>query len=85
MKNMNEKNSNKNKKVSRKFKTETPKALWTDEFIGLRRKLYSFKCGGDSKNKLKGVSKSQTKHIKFEDEKNVDMERNIKENVMMIF
>ena len=29
--------------------------------------MYSFKCGHDIKNKLKGVSKSQTKHIKFEE------------------
>ena len=29
--------------------------------------MYSFKCGDDSKNKLKGISKSQSKHIKFEE------------------
>ena len=29
--------------------------------------MYSFKCGGDSRNKLKGVSKSQSKHFKFEE------------------
>ena len=27
--------------------------------------MYTFKCGNDSKNKLKGVSKSQSKHLKF--------------------
>ena len=27
--------------------------------------MYAFKCGDDSKNKLKGISKSQSKHIKF--------------------
>ena len=27
--------------------------------------MYTFKCGNDSKNKLKGISKSQSKHIKF--------------------
>ena len=31
--------------------------------------MYSFKCGDDSKNKLKGVSKSQSKLIKFEEYK----------------
>ena len=31
--------------------------------------MYAFKCGGDSKNKLKGISKSQSKHIKFEEYK----------------
>ena len=40
-----------------------------DEFGCLRSKMYSFKCGKDSKNKLKGVSKSQSKHIKLEEYK----------------
>ena len=31
--------------------------------------MYSFKCGDDMKNILKGVSKSQSKHIKFEEYK----------------
>ena len=29
--------------------------------------MYAFKCGNDSKNKLKGISKSQSKNIKFEE------------------
>ena len=29
--------------------------------------MYAFKCDDDSKNKLKGISKSQSKIIKFED------------------
>ena len=29
--------------------------------------MCSFKCGDDSKSKLKGIFKSQSKHIKFED------------------
>ena len=61
--------SNKNKKVIGKFKIETPKNIWIDEFICLRSKMYAFKCGNDSKNKLKGVSKSQSKIIKFEEYK----------------
>ena len=59
--------SNKNKKLIGKFKIETPKNIWIDEFICLRSKLYSFKCGDNNKNKLKGISKSQSKHIKFEE------------------
>ena len=37
--------SNKNKKVILKFKIETPKNIWIDEFICLRSKMYAFKCG----------------------------------------
>ena len=59
--------SNKNKKIIGKFKIETPKNIWIDEFVCLRSKMYAFKCGDDSKNKLKGVSKSQSKNIKFEE------------------
>ena len=59
--------SNKNKKVIGKFKIETPKNIWIDECICLRSKCYAFKCGDDSKNKLKGFSKSQSKNIKFEE------------------
>ena len=59
--------SNKNKKVIGKFKFETPKNIWIDVFICLRSKMYAFKCGNDSKNKLKGFSKPQSKLIKFEE------------------
>ena len=59
--------SNKNKKVIGKFKIETPKNKRIDEFVCLRSKLYSFKCGEDSKNKINGISKSQSKHIKLEE------------------
>ena len=45
--------------------------IWVDEFVCLRKKMYSLKCGGDSKNKLKDTSKSQSKHIRFEVYKNV--------------
>ena len=61
--------SNKNRKVIGNIKIETPKNIWIDEFICLRSKMYAFKCGDDSKNKLKGTSKSQPKHIKFEEYK----------------
>ena len=61
--------SNKNEKVIGFFKIETPKNIWIDEFIALRSKMYAFKCGDDSKNKLKGISKAQSKNIKFEEYK----------------
>ena len=61
--------SNKNKNVIGKFKIETPKNIWIDEFVCLRIKMYAFKGGGDSKNKLKGISESQSKNIKFEEYK----------------
>ena len=57
--------TNKNKKVIGKFKIEIPKNLWIDEFVCLRSKMYAFKCGDDSKNKLKSISKSQSKILKF--------------------
>ena len=47
------------------FKIET--LIWIDEFACLRIKMYSFKGGDDSKNKLTGISKSQSKHNKFEE------------------
>ena len=61
--------SERNKKVIGKFKTETPKFIWIDEFVCLRSKAYSFKCkdNGENENKIKGNSKSQSKHIKFEE------------------
>ena len=59
--------SNRIKKVVGKFKLETPKSFWIDEFVCLRSKMYSFKCGDDSKNKLICVSESQSKHIKVEE------------------
>ena len=47
--------SNKNKKFIGKFKIETPKKFWTDEFVWLRSKKYAFKCGDDNKNKSKVI------------------------------
>ena len=61
--------SNKNKKVIGKLKIKTPKTIWIDKFFCLRTKIYAFKCGDDSKNKLKCISKSQSKHIKFKEYK----------------
>ena len=55
------------KKVIGKLEIETPKNIWIDEFIRLRSKCYAFKFGYDSKNKLKGISESESKIIKFEE------------------
>ena len=60
----------KNKKVIAKLKIETPKNNWIDEFVCLRSKADSLMCVDGSNNKLKGISKSQTKHIKFEEYRN---------------
>ena len=43
--------------------------MWIDEFVCMRSKMYSFKCGGDNKNKINGVSKAYSKNIKFEEYK----------------
>ena len=61
--------SGKNKKVIGKIKIETPKKIWINEFVCLRSKAYSFKCKNtdENKNKIKGISKSQSRHIKFEE------------------
>ena len=55
--------SNKNEKVVGKFKIETPKNIFIDEFIALRSKMYAFKCKDEieDKNKLKGISKVNQK------------------------
>ena len=55
--------SNKKAKVIAKFKNGTPKNTWIDEFVCLRNKMYAFKCGDDSKKKLKDFSQSQSKNI----------------------
>ena len=61
--------SEKNKKVLGKFKIETPKNIFIGEFIALRSKIDAFKCGDDSKNILKRISKAQSKDNKFEEYK----------------
>ena len=57
-----------------------------DEFVCLMSKMYAFNCGNDSKNKRKGVSKSYSENIKFEEYyKCGDWEKNINKNVIFIF
>ena len=53
--------SNKNKKVIGEFKVETPKNIWIVKFISLRSKMYAFKCGDESINKIKGISRFHSK------------------------
>ena len=36
-----------------RFKIKTPKIIWIDKNICLRRNMYAFKCGKISENKLK--------------------------------
>ena len=77
--------SNKNEKVLGKFKLETPKSIWIHEFVCLRSKMFSLKCGDDSKNKLKGVSKYQSKRSKFEEYYNCLFVGEYQKNVIIIF
>ena len=51
----------------KKFKKETPRKVFTDEIVCLRFEKYVFKCGDDSKYILKGICKSQSKNIIFEE------------------
>ena len=64
--------SENNKTIIGKFKNECPKNTWIDEFFCLRSKAYLFRCKykHENKNKIKRISKSQSKHIKFEENYN---------------
>ena len=74
-----------NKKVIGKLKIELPKNIWIDEFVCLRLKTYSFKYKDniESKNKMKGISKSQSKHIIFEEYKKCLDGEEYQENVII--
>ena len=61
--------SNKSKKWIGRIKIETLKSILIDEFIVSRSKCYAFNCGDVSKNKLKDVSKSQSKIFNFQEYK----------------
>ena len=67
--NLDELFSIKNKKLIGIFKIENPKNIWIDKFVCLRSKAFSFKCNDntESKNKIKGISKSISNDIKFEE------------------
>ena len=60
--------SNKNKKVVCKFKIETLKNIWIDDFVASRSKAYSFKFNDENTNQLKGISLSQSKNVKYEEQ-----------------
>ena len=71
-----------------KFKNECPRNFWIDEIVCLRSKAYSFKCKDniESKNKINGVSKSQSKLIEFEEYKKcLDGEENQRKFNISIF
>ena len=77
--------TNKKNKVISKFKIETLKKIWIDEFVCLRSKIYAFKCGDESEIKLKGISKPFSKNIKFEEYKKcLDGEEYEKSVIMLI-
>ena len=57
----------KKQKLLKNIKLKRKKNFWIDEVFALRSKCYAFKCGDDSENKSKGISKSQSKNIKFEE------------------
>ena len=61
--------SNESKKVVGKFKNETPKNIWIDEFIAFISKAYSFKCGDKNTNKLKSSSNFYSENNNFEENK----------------
>ena len=54
------------RKIIGKYKRKEPQNVLIDDFVCLRSKMYSFKCGDDIRNKLNCIPKSQSKHIKFE-------------------
>ena len=49
--------SNKNKKLIRKLKIDSPEKFYVDKFVALRSKFYAFKCEDICKNKNEGNSK----------------------------
>ena len=61
--------SNENKKVVGEFEIETPKNIRIDKFFYLRSKAYFFMRNRKNTNKLKSFSKSDSKKIKFEEDK----------------
>ena len=52
-----------------KVKLQTPQYVSIDDFVCLRKNVYSVNYGDDSKKKLKGIFKSQSKHINIEEYK----------------
>ena len=59
----------KNKKVVGKFKIATPEIILIDNFVCLRSKAFSFKCGNENTNRLEVFSISYSKNIGFDEYK----------------
>ena len=75
------------KKVIGKFKIETRKKIWLDEFLCLRSKACSSKCKDniESKSQMKIVSKSQSNILNLKKITTVYLVENIEENVLITF
>ena len=67
-----------------KFKRETPKNVFIDEFICLGSQAYSLKCGCDDRKKLKSISECQSKSNKIEENYNCLYGGKQKRNVLFI-
>ena len=78
--------SNKNKTVMGKFKIETPKNIWIDEFVCLRSKAYSFKCKNidENKNKKKVFRNLNQNILNLKNITIVCLVKNIKKNVIIL-
>ena len=78
--------SDENKKVLGKFKIETPKNIFIDEFLSLDQKHIHFKCNNndENKNKLKGFVNLRQKILNLKNIILVYLEKNIKKNVKII-
>ena len=61
--------SNKINKNVGKLNIETPEKNWMDEFVCLKSKSSSFKCGNKNTNKLNGISEFFSKNKNFEEYK----------------
>ena len=76
--------SNENKKVVGKFKVETSKNIWIDEFIALRSEAHSFMCNDENTIKLKCFSKSQSRDKTFDECYMFFLEESLKKIVIFI-
>ena len=74
----------KNKKVLGKMKDECG-AVPIRDFVGLRSKMYSFRCGEKEEKRAKGIAKATVKKdLRFEDYKNTLSEESQKRSAMTI-
>lgn len=74
----------KNKKVLGKMKDECG-AVSIRDFVGLRSKMYSFRCGEKEEKRAEGIAKATVKKdLRFEDYKNTLSEESQKRSAMTI-